>query len=71
MCSSMSRRVSTRQKRGPSSILQDYENQPPSHRRRVQSRVEQAHVPGPSVEELVEKVTNAVLEKLQVVELVS
>ena len=60
----MSHRVSARQKRPPT-ILQDNENQPPSHRRRVQSREEQARVPGPSVEELAESVTNTILEKLQ------
>ena len=67
----MSRRVSARVKRKPT-ILQESEQQPASRRRRVEENGEQAdQLPGPAslpyagVDNLIEKVTNAVLQKLQ------
>ena len=67
----MSRRVSARVKRRPN-ILQESEQQPASRRRWVEVNVEQAdQLPAPAsppyagVDDLVERVTNAVLQKLQ------
>ena len=67
----MSRRVSARVKR-KTTILQESEQQPASRRRRVEENGEQAdQLPGPAsppyagVDDLIERVTNAVLEKLQ------
>ena len=61
LCLRMSCRVSTRVKT-PSSRL-DSESQPSKRRQRQQPPVER--LSGPNVDDLVEKVTNAVLEKLQ------
>ena len=67
----MSRRVSARVKR-KTTILQESEQQPASRRRRVEENGEQAdQLPGPAslpyagVDNLIERVTNAVLQKLQ------
>ena len=67
----MSRRVSARVKR-KTTILQESEQQPASRRRRVEVNGEQAdQLSGPAsppyagVDDLIERVTNAVLQKLQ------
>ena len=67
----MSRRVSARVKR-KTTILQESQQQPASRRRRVEENEEQAdQLPGPAshpyagVDDLIERVTNAVLQKLQ------
>ena len=67
----MSRRVSAKVKR-KTTILQESEQQPASRHRRVEENDEQAdQVPGPAgppyagVDNLIERVTNAVLQKLQ------
>ena len=67
----MSRRVSARVKR-KTTILEESEQQPASRRRRVEENGEQAdQLPGPAsppyagVDDLIERVTNAVLQKLQ------
>ena len=67
----MSRRVSARVKR-KTPILQESEQQPARRRRRVEENEEQAdQLPGPAsppyagIDDLIERVTNAVLQKLQ------
>ena len=66
----MSRRVSTRLKR-KSAILREQDHQPVRRRRQVEQLEEQPHITNPtstsdsSVDDLVDRVTNAVLEKLQ------
>ena len=60
----MSRRVLSRVKR-ESSILQDSEHHTASRRRRVKPLEVDAPHRGASVQELVERVTSAVLGKLQ------
>ena len=67
----MSRRVSARVKR-KTTILQESQQQPASRRRRVEENEEQAdQLPCPAshpyagVDDLIERVTNAVLQKLQ------
>ena len=67
----MSRRVSARVKR-KTPILQESEQQPARWRRRVEENEEQAdQLPGPAspsyagIDDLIERVTNAVLQKLQ------
>ena len=67
----MSRRVSARLKR-KTTILQESKQQPASHRRRVEENEEQAdQLPGlgsrpyVGIDDLIERVTNAVLQKLQ------
>lgn len=69
----MSRRVSARVKR-KTSLLQESEQQPASRRRRVEQHEEHAQANHPpsqtspshaGMEEMIERVTNAVLEKLQ------
>lgn len=67
----MPRRVSARVKR-KTTILQESEQQPARRRRRVEENEEQAdQLPGPAsppyagIDDLIERVTNAVLQKLQ------
>ena len=67
----MSRRVSARVKR-KTTILQESQQQPASRRRWVEENEEQADqlpcpasLPYAGVDDLIERVTNAVLEKLQ------
>ena len=67
----MSRRVSARVKR-KITILQESEQQPPSCRRRLEENEEQAdQLPCPAsppyagVDDLIERMTNAVVQELQ------
>ena len=67
----MSRWVSTRVKR-KTTVLQESEQQPASRRRRIEVNEEQAdQLPGPAsppyagIDDLIERVTNSVLQKLQ------
>ena len=67
----MSRRVSAKVKR-KTTIFQESKQQPASRHRRVEENEEQAdQLPGPAsppyagVDDLIERVTNAVLRKLQ------
>ena len=71
LCFRMSRRVSAKVKR-KTTILQGSEQQPASRHRRVEENEEQAdQLPGPAsppyagVDDLIERVTNEVLGKLQ------
>ena len=62
-CFRMSRRVSTRKRRPPSTI--DADIQPARHQRRVQPPADPLPGPTSNVDDLVNKVSHAVLSKLQ------